>query len=78
MVINYGLNKVRFPAPVPAGSRVRARFVLDRLDALDGALQLAWQVTLEREGCSRPVCVAELLIRRYDKFEHLAPAAPTR
>ena len=65
MVVNYGLNKVRFPAPVPVGSRVRARMTLQKVDALDGGAQLMWEVVIEREGGSKPVCVAELLIRRY-------------
>lgn len=65
MVINYGLNKVRFPAPVPVGSRVRARLTLARIDDIDGGAQLEWHVTVEREGGSKPVCVAEMLLRRY-------------
>jgi len=65
MVLNYGLNKVRFPAPVPAGSRVRARLVLYKVEPIEGGAQLSWQVTIEREGSDKPVCVAELLIRRY-------------
>ncbi len=65
MIINYGLNKVRFPAPVPVGSRVRARLLLESVTQLDGASQLLWQVTMERDGGERPVCVAELMIRRY-------------
>ncbi len=65
MVINYGLNKVRFPAPVPVGSRVRARLTLAKIDAIDDGAQLEWHVVVEREGASKPVCVAELLLRRY-------------
>ncbi len=65
MLINYGLNKVRFPAPVPVGSRVRARLLLESVTPVDAASQLLWQVTLEREGTAKPVCVAEMLIRRY-------------
>lgn len=65
VIINYGLNKVRFPAPVPVGSRVRARLLLESVTQVDGATQLQWQVTMERDGGTRPVCVAELLIRRY-------------
>jgi acyl dehydratase len=65
MVINYGLNKVRFPAPVPVASRVRARLTLARIEDIDGGAQLTWQVTVEREGGSKPVCVAEMLLRRY-------------
>ena len=65
MVVNYGLNKVRFPAPVPVGSRVRARLTLQKVEDIEGGAQLEWQVTIEREGGAKPVCVAELLIRRY-------------
>jgi acyl dehydratase len=65
LVVNYGLNKVRFPAPVPAGSRVRATIVLAALDEDAGASQLTLDVTVEREGGSKPVCVAEFLVRRY-------------
>ena len=65
MVINYGLNQVRFPAPVPVGSRVRARLTLAKIDDLDQGAQLEWHVVVEREGGAKPVCVAELLLRRY-------------
>jgi len=65
MVLNYGLNKVRFPAPVPVGSRVRARLSLQKIEPIEGGAQLEWAVTIEREGGAKPVCVAELLIRRY-------------
>ena len=73
MGVNYGLNKVRFTAPVPVGSRVRARVTLLEMEvlpplpnalALAGA-QLTWAVTIEREGQERPVCVAESISRRY-------------
>ena len=65
LVVNYGLNKVRFPAPVPAGSRVRAAIVLAALDEEAGSTQLTLDVTVEREGGAKPVCVAEFLVRRY-------------
>ena len=65
MGLNYGLNKVRFPAPLPSGSRVRARWRLAAADPIDGGLQLAWDVAVEREGGERPVCVAEFLVRAY-------------
>ena len=65
LVVNYGLNKVRFPAPVPAGSRVRAAIVLAALDQEAGSSQLTLDVTVEREGGTKPVCVAEFLVRRY-------------
>jgi acyl dehydratase len=65
MGINYGLNKVRFPAPVAAGSRVRARLAILSIDDIAGGAQIAWDVTIEREGGDKPVCVAEFLMRRY-------------
>ena len=66
MGVNYGLNKVRFTAPVPVGSRLRARMTLMSATPIDGdGLQMAWNVAVEREGSERPVCVAEALVRRY-------------
>jgi len=65
MVVNYGLNKVRFPAPVPVGSRIRARLTLQKVEDIEGGAQLEWSVVVEREGGSKPVCVAEMLMRRY-------------
>lgn len=65
MVLNYGLNKVRFPAPVPVDSRLRARLTLDSVEEIEGGAQLVWTVVVECEGSPRPVCVAELVMRRY-------------
>jgi acyl dehydratase len=65
MRINYGLNRVRFPAPAPAGSRVRARFTLISLDEIEKAVQLTWQATVELEGGTKPACIAEWLTRFY-------------
>ena len=66
MVVNYGLNKVRFTAPVPVGSRLRAAFRLLAMDDVaGGAVQLTVQVAIEAEGAARPVCVAESLARHY-------------
>jgi acyl dehydratase len=65
MVLNYGLNKVRFPAPVPVGSRLRARLVLHAVEPIEGGTQLVWDVTVEREGGNKPVCAAEFLMRCY-------------
>ena len=65
MGVNYGLNKVRFPAPVPSGSRLRGHFKLLAYDPLDGGAQLTVQVTMEREGSDKPVCIAESIGRRY-------------
>ena len=65
MGVNYGLGKVRFPAPVPVGSRLRGHFKLTKFEPLEGGAQLTVQVTMEREGSDKPVCVAESLARRY-------------
>jgi acyl dehydratase len=65
MGVNYGLNRVRFPAPVPSGSRIRARLKLLEYEPIDGGAQLVMQVTMEREGSDKPVCVAETVSRRY-------------
>ena len=66
MSVNYGLNKVRFPAPVPSGSRVRGTFRVDAVDAFDGGFQATMTATIEREGGEKPVCVAELVFRYYN------------
>ena len=66
MGVNYGLNKVRFMAPVPVGSRLRAQLELQSATPIDGnGLQIQWNVTIEREGGDKPVCVAESLARMY-------------
>ncbi len=65
MGVNYGLDRVRFPAPVPSGSRLRGRFKLLKYEPLEGGAQLTVEVTMEREGSAKPVCVAESLARRY-------------
>jgi len=65
MGVNYGLNKVRFQAPVPVGSRVRGRMMLMAVEDIPGGAQMTWQVTMEREGGDKPVCVAESISRRY-------------
>ena len=65
MGVNYGLNRVRFPAPVPAGSRLRGHFKLLSYEPLDGGAQLTMEVTMEREGSAKPVCVAESVARRF-------------
>jgi acyl dehydratase len=65
MGVNYGLGKVRFPAPVPSGSRLRGHFKLTKYEPIEGGAQLTMEVTMEREGSEKPVCVAESLARRY-------------
>jgi acyl dehydratase len=64
--VNYGLNKVRFIAPVPVGSRLRARMKLLACDPIDNnGMQMTWEVTTEREGSAKPVCIAESIARHY-------------
>ncbi len=66
MGVNYGLNRVRFTAPVPSGSRVRARFTLHKFEKLaDGGIQVTWNTVVEREGPDKPALVAEWLGRHY-------------
>ena len=65
MGVNYGLNKVRFTAPVPAGARIRGRFTLAKFDKLEGGVQTTWSVVLEREGGDKPVMIAESISRHY-------------
>ena len=66
MGVNYGLNKVRFVSPVPVGSRLRARMRLLACDPIDkNGMQMTWEVTTEREGAGKPVCVAESIARHY-------------
>ena len=65
MGINYGLNKVRFPAPVPSGSKVRGTFRVERVEESDWGSQSTYTVTIEREGGDKPVCVAEVVFRHY-------------
>jgi acyl dehydratase len=62
--VNYGLNKVRFIAPVPVDSRLRARVALGACERAGGsAVQVLWSVLVEREGAHKPVCAAEMLVR---------------
>lgn len=66
MGVNYGLNKARFTAPVPAGARIRGRFALAKYETLaDGGVQTTWNVTIEREGGEKPAMVAETISRHY-------------
>jgi acyl dehydratase len=63
--VNYGLNRVRFPAPLPVGSRVRMTARLANLEDVPGGAQMTLELTFEREGGDKPVCVAETLARVY-------------
>ncbi len=64
MGVNYGLEKVRFPAPVPVGSRVRAGVVIAEVEDVKGGIQVTIEVTVEVDGSPKPACVARLLIRQ--------------
>ena len=63
LTVNYGVNRVRFPAPVPVGSRVRASFRVEDVEEVSGGQQARISATIEREGADKPVCVAELVFR---------------
>ncbi len=65
MGVNYGLNRVRFTSPLPSGSRVRARFTLQKYEPIEGGVQVTWNTVVEREGADKPVLVAEWLGRHY-------------
>lgn len=63
MGINVGFNRVRFTSPVKVGSRIRGRFLLQNLEAIDGGFQFTWKVTIELDGSAKPACVAEWVTR---------------
>lgn len=63
--VNYGLNRVRFPAPLPVGAKVRMRALLKAVDEIPGGGQITVELTFETEGGAKPVCVAEALSRVY-------------
>jgi acyl dehydratase len=65
MGVNYGLNRLRFTAPVPSGSRVRARFTLAKYEPLEGGVQVTWHTVVEIEGAQKPALVAEWIGRHY-------------
>jgi acyl dehydratase len=65
LAVNCGLNRVRFTAPVPAGSRVRARVAPASVGEIGGSVQVVWAITLEREGAEKPCCVLEWIVRYY-------------
>lgn len=65
MGINYGSNKVRFPSPVPVGSRLRGHFTVAAIEEIEGGIQLTLNGVAEREGQEKPVCAAELVFRQY-------------
>jgi len=65
MGINYGLNRVRFMAPVPSGSRLRGQIRLKAFEPIEGGAQVTMEISIEREGSTKPVCVAEAVSRRF-------------
>ena len=65
MGINYGFNRVRFPAPVPVGAQIRAHFALQGIEDIAGGVQTTWGVVIEVQGSDKPCCVAEWVTRRY-------------
>jgi acyl dehydratase len=72
--INYGLDRVRFPAPVPVGSRIRATFEVESVTEIEGGIQAVFASCVEREGFEKPVCVATMIFR----FLRRAPANAAR
>ena len=65
MAINYGVNRVRFISPVPAGARIRARIAVHGVEEVSGGFQVTWLATVEREHSDKPACVAEWIVRYY-------------
>lgn len=65
LAVNYGLNRVRFPAPVPAGAKIRARVSLASVKELPDCTEATFAVTIEREAAQKPSCVAECIVRYY-------------
>jgi acyl dehydratase len=63
--VNYGLNRVRFPAPVPVGSELRASATVTRVEPIDGGVQLTVDAVVERDGGDKPVCIAQPVFRFY-------------
>ncbi|MFN7928147.1 MAG: MaoC family dehydratase [Blastocatellia bacterium] len=66
MGVNYGLNRLRFTSPVPAGSNIRVRITLQSVEEISGGLQLTWSIVVEREGAEKPCLVADWLGRSYE------------
>ena len=65
MLVNYGFNRLRFPAPVPAGAKIRARVTPNAVREIEGGLEIAWGVVVEIEGQAKPALAAEWLVRAY-------------
>jgi acyl dehydratase len=73
MVLNYGSNRVRYPAPLPVGSRLRAAIEVASVEEVAGGLQVVYRLTYEADGVAKPVCVADIVFRYYET----APGAPS-
>jgi acyl dehydratase len=65
LAVNYGLNRVRFTSPVPAGSRIRARISPASVGEIAGSIQVIWSMTIEQEGAEKPCCFVEWIVRYY-------------
>ena len=65
LVLNYGSNRVRYPTPVPAGSKVRAAVDVAEVDAIPGGVQVVYRLTYELDGAAKPACVADIVYRYY-------------
>jgi|SRR6516225_994487 acyl dehydratase len=78
VILNYGLNRVRFPAPLPVGSRVRMYAELAEALEIEGGIQAVYHLEFEIEGQQKPCCVADLLFRYYTNPERLGPAGAAR
>jgi acyl dehydratase len=65
MVINYGVNRVRFVSAVPSGSRIRGHFTPALVEEVPGGVQVTWNITIEREGHEKPACIVEWIVRYY-------------
>jgi acyl dehydratase len=76
MTINYGLNRLRFVSPVPAGSRVRAHVALGAVEDVKDATQARWHIIVEREGAEKPCLVAEWLVRYYARDAPVGDQGP--
>jgi acyl dehydratase len=70
MAINYGLNRVRFPSPVPAGSKIRARFTVQSAREVGEAVEAVFLVNIEIQGAAKPCCVAEWILRYHLERRH--------
>ncbi len=78
LILNYGANRVRFPSPVPVGSRVRGAVDLASVDEINGGVQTCFRITFEVEGAEKPGCVAEILFRYYAAFPDKAPSGASQ